>query len=224
MAGHRKRTRGRRGRDPERPQDADAAEEARRAADWAELLARKRKRYAEDPEYRENVKASNNAYKDARRAKLNAYERHRYATNPDYRARALARSRGEPGRRRRLMSDYGITLEDYDAMLAAQNGACAICRRRSQRRLAVDHCHLTGMVRALLCDGCNKGLGNFEDQPGWLRRAADLLEEARARYAGVGPAPIGRCRQPPPISLRLLREVCRGPEEAGRGCTENRTP
>ena len=75
MAGHRKRTRGRRGRDPERPQDADAAEEARRAVDWADLLARKRKRYAEDPEYRENVKASNNAYKEARRAKLNAYER-----------------------------------------------------------------------------------------------------------------------------------------------------
>lgn len=54
---------------------------------------------------------------------------------------------------------YGLTREDYDALLEAQGGKCAICRRRPKsKRLAVDHDHKTGAVRGLLCSRCNHDL------------------------------------------------------------------
>lgn len=66
---------------------------------------------------------------------------------------------------------YGLTVDDYKAMLKAQNYVCAICKRPEQRRarsgaitrLVVDHDHETGKVRALLCFKCNVGVGAFSD-------------------------------------------------------------
>lgn len=74
---------------------------------------------------------------------------------------------------------FNLTVEQYDEMLAAQNGACYICRGHNKdlRRLSVDHDHITGKVRGLLCYPCNAGLGYFHDQVSNLRRAADYLEE-----------------------------------------------
>lgn len=62
------------------------------------------------------------------------------------------------------MGQYGITLEQYNAMRAAQNGCCAICgiTPTEKRQLHVDHCHSTGRVRALLCSPCNTQLGSYE--------------------------------------------------------------
>lgn len=80
-------------------------------------------------------------------------------------------------RQRRLLRSYGITFEQYEAMLAYQEGKCAICHKEQRRRrLAVDHCHKTKRVRKLLCDHCNHGLGKFSDDPVILRRAAAYLE------------------------------------------------
>src|SRR5438270_7081083 len=53
-------------------------------------------------------------------------------------------------RRHHLRTYYGLTLEEYDALYAAQNGCCAMCRQ-PRRILEVDHCHSTGKVRGLLC-------------------------------------------------------------------------
>lgn len=77
---------------------------------------------------------------------------------------------------------FGITVEQYDALEAKQGGLCAICRRPcpSGRKLAVDHDHLTGRVRGLLCMNCNQGLGKFDDDPGLLRAAEVYLEEGRS--------------------------------------------
>jgi hypothetical protein len=63
---------------------------------------------------------------------------------------------------------YGLTPEQYQAMLEAQGGTCAICDEQ-MRRPHIDHDHQTGQVRALLCARCNTGLALLEDP---ARRAA----------------------------------------------------
>ena len=75
---------------------------------------------------------------------------------------------------------YGLTRGDYDAALREQGGRCAICKNTDPGNkwgFAVDHDHESGAVRALLCRGCNTGIGNMLDNPTILRAAADYLEE-----------------------------------------------
>lgn len=87
-----------------------------------------------------------------------------------------------------LKRTYGITLEEYEAMYAAQGCVCAICGKSEFRRnysgkrkellpLFVDHCHTTNKVRGLLCSKCNSGLGMFEDSQENLTRAISYLKE-----------------------------------------------
>lgn len=74
---------------------------------------------------------------------------------------------------------YGLTREEFD-LLHAQHNACAICGKYDwggkHAKPHVDHDHITGKVRGLLCSPCNQGLGMFFDSPGVLRRAAAYLE------------------------------------------------
>ena len=80
--------------------------------------------------------------------------------------------------RNRRLREFGMTQEDYDSMLAAQGGGCAICGTQkgwAGKQLAIDHCHETGAVRGLLCDRCNTGIGKFEDSPELLQKAAAYL-------------------------------------------------
>lgn len=78
----------------------------------------------------------------------------------------------------RLQKTYGISLAQYEEMLASQNDGCAICGyvpKPGKRRLAVDHCHKTKQVRGLLCMRCNRGLAWFGDQPKRLLAASRYL-------------------------------------------------
>jgi hypothetical protein len=67
-------------------------------------------------------------------------------------------------RRAHLERKYGITLNDYEAMLVEQGGGCAICHAPEPdgQSLHVDHDHDTGAVRGLLCFTCNAGIGMFD--------------------------------------------------------------
>jgi hypothetical protein len=78
----------------------------------------------------------------------------------------------------RLRRDFGLTLAQYDYMLAAQGGVCAICKQKCTRHsvLSVDHCHTTGVVRGLLCASCNFAIGFLGDDPAIMRNAADYVE------------------------------------------------
>lgn len=78
-----------------------------------------------------------------------------------------------------LKKRYGITSAQYAEMLQEQGGMCAICGNPDalQRRLAVDHCHVTGKVRGLLCTECNLALGKFKDSQAVLSNAIKYLKE-----------------------------------------------
>lgn len=138
----------------------------------SELL---KQRYAEDPEYRVGVLAGNRARYDNRKDEINAGKRARYATDPEYRQRCLDRDKTK-ARERELKRKYGLSLQDFDAILAHQGGACAICREKFSKTPQVDHCHATNVVRGLLCDDCNKGLGCFDDDIDIMQAAIDYLE------------------------------------------------
>lgn len=130
-------------------------------------------------------------YRGARKEKDGSYHRnyyspckkcvskqrqHRRHTNPDWRLHEIVRDL------------HGITGEQYKQMCKNQNNICAICGnsetaknhplcpRGDKRRLAVDHDHETGKIRALLCDGCNKGLGCFKDDIAVLESAIVYLK------------------------------------------------
>lgn len=75
-----------------------------------------------------------------------------------------------------LQNKFGITAVDYDNMLLKQNGVCKICKKtNSDRGLSVDHDHDTGVVRGLLCNKCNTGLGQFDDSIEMLELAIKYL-------------------------------------------------
>ncbi len=74
------------------------------------------------------------------------------------------------------LKGFGLTEADFDRMLRAQHGVCAICKRPERKKnyktLCIDHAHATGVVRGLLCAACNTGLGMFQDSPELLQSAA----------------------------------------------------
>jgi hypothetical protein len=113
----------------------------------------RRQRYAEDPDYRERNIASARRYRASHKEKLSDFERQRR---------------------------YGLSAADYQAMLARQGGRCAACKKKPgpKSRLEVDHCHLTGRVRGLLCTKCNTMLGMGDDDPDRLRAGIAYLEAA----------------------------------------------
>jgi hypothetical protein len=95
------------------------------------------------------------------------------------RARHLVDARGRRlkrvGTKRddRLWVRYGISEAQYQEVLHAQRGWCAICG--AEKAAHVDHDHLTGVFRGILCGGCNTGMGQLGDDPVSLRRAADYV-------------------------------------------------
>lgn len=78
-------------------------------------------------------------------------------------------------RERQLRSRYRLLLEDYDALLAEQKGACAVCREVWTNDLYVDHHHPTGQIRGLLCARCNSLVGALESDPVLVAEAATYV-------------------------------------------------
>lgn len=94
------------------------------------------------------------------------------------RSKRIKRQR-EPGyrlsqRKSHLYNKYGITIEDYNKLLTSQNNCCATCQSpnpggRSAVYFHVDHCHVTGKIRGLLCQACNNVLGLVKDNINTLK-------------------------------------------------------
>ncbi len=84
----------------------------------------------------------------------------------------------ELSRKTHIMRKFGITIEEYDAMSSAQNGVCAICENycATGYKLAVDHNHKTGKIRALLCKNCNTAIGLLKENTDTMTKAIKYLE------------------------------------------------
>mgnify|MGYP001588323314 CR=1 FL=1 len=85
--------------------------------------------------------------------------------------------------RKQQLKRYGISIEEYCALLSAQGGGCAICGlnpNEEGRKLSTDHDHVSGRVRGILCTRCNSGIGMFRDRPDLLALAIRYLTNARA--------------------------------------------
>lgn len=93
--------------------------------------------------------------------------------------RAYKQSRSRKVKCCRLQRLYGITLEEYEAGVAAQGNVCSICSCPGPEapggQLVVDHCHGGGHVRGFLCNRCNVALGLMRDSPSFLIAAAQYL-------------------------------------------------
>lgn len=130
------------------------------------------------------------AFKSYRAANLDKFREYKRLQRPENRERAaeLRRKRKQEAPQREFMrrresylrSHFGISHADYEQMLAKQGGVCAICGTddpgRNSPYFHVDHCHATNVVRGLLCNGCNLGLGHFKDDKDRLSSAIAYLK------------------------------------------------
>lgn len=107
------------------------------------------------------------------------YNKHRWASG--HRPPSVNQ---EARRAAHLKHRYGLSMEEHDALLAEQDGKCAIClqppshqntRAHWGGKLCVDHCHDSNRVRALLCNNCNLAVG-YTKTPTIARAVAAYLE------------------------------------------------
>lgn len=91
-----------------------------------------------------------------------------------------AKSKPEQIRKNNLKRNFGITPIQYDDMWNLQQGLCAICHKAPDScRLSVDHCHVTGKIRGLLCRRCNGALGCLGDDTDLFKAAITYLDLSR---------------------------------------------
>jgi hypothetical protein len=83
-----------------------------------------------------------------------------------------------------LRRTYGISNEEYEFLLQKRNYVCAICNKPETRKnngkitdLTVDHCHVSGKIRGLLCQKCNSGIGVFKESLELLIKAKQYIEK-----------------------------------------------
>lgn len=133
------------------------------------LLANPEYQKDKQKEWKEKNPTYQKEYYEANKEAVLEYGKDWRKNNPDKVAMTV--------RKAALKRNYGLTIEQYEGMLAEQNNKCSICDSDLIPGIdtCVDHCHNTGAVRGILCSKCNKGLGLFLDSPERLYRAMEYL-------------------------------------------------
>lgn len=141
------------------------------------LAAKRKDYYANKERYDRSRRARYRAHRERELANKHQFHMvHRERILSERRARYRA-TQGRSSFAAWIRKQYGITLTDYETLSARQGGVCAICGHPPNgRRLAVDHSHLSGRVRGLLCGDCNRAIGLLKDNPESARRLASYLE------------------------------------------------
>lgn len=153
---------GGRGRGPGRRTDAVRARER-------ETLALR----MQDPGYAAARKAKRRAWVEANREHIAAYRRERNAKL--WRDPATRTARQALSRKHSLKKRYGLTPDQADALLASQGGVCACCGTAPGTRWHVDHDHVSGVVRGILCVGCNVLIGRLGDRAEEVERRVAVI-------------------------------------------------
>lgn len=132
---------------------------------------------AKNPEkVREANRKSHEKHHDERIASMLEYRQGRREELAQKQSVRRAAEGPRVARDRNLRNLYGISLADYEDMVAAQDGKCAICDKEPEKRvLEVDHCHQTGRIRGLLCRNCNLAIGKLYDSAEVMERALAYL-------------------------------------------------
>lgn len=127
--------------------------------------ARKQSQLVYKQKYPDRIKASSRKYQLKSANKLKDYYLNKY------KLKAF---------KNKLKRNYGLLFSEYMEMRDFQKGLCAICYKPETKQgvmwLSVDHNHRTGIIRALLCSGCNIGLGTFKENSIALKNAAIYIE------------------------------------------------
>lgn len=79
---------------------------------------------------------------------------------------------------KRRLRTYQLSEQEYNELLEKCEGKCTICKEVPSNWLVIDHCHTSGVVRGLLCNNCNTGLGYFKDDPIRMLNAIEYLNNA----------------------------------------------
>jgi len=144
---------------PEKPSEEARIWRARQDEPWSANNF-----YWKEPRVDKNIRAERAAY-------MREWQKAARDADPDY------------SKNSSLKKNYGVTLDWYKEQHAKQGGVCAICGNEETAvikgkriSLSVDHCHDTGRVRALLCTGCNTGIGSLKHDRDLLQKAIAYLE------------------------------------------------
>lgn len=119
-----------------------------------------------------------------RRAKRNEYYKE-YTENNRERVKKYQSRSSEEWKKRNVARRYGITIEYYNSLSEQQNGLCAICLTKP-KKLFVDHCHQSGIVRALLCNKCNTAIGLLHEDIKIINSAIEYLNKHKGLKDVVG--------------------------------------
>jgi hypothetical protein len=127
--------------------------------------------YKDKEYYKEKRKESNRKWYISKGKEY--YNKNKERRNKD----SYKRYHSEKGKANRI-KQYGITAEEYNKIFEKQKGYCAICGKHQselKNTLSVDHDHITGKIRGLLCINCNTILGHSKDNPEILQKAVGYL-------------------------------------------------
>jgi len=166
-----------------------------RAAEWRQKNPERYRAYARSDAVRERNRdwmVRDRKEHPEKYKKKDRLKRHRHATSINAQKRKYRASHPRSSWGATLKRKYGLSAEQYLAMLAQQGGCCAICGkpetarwRGTLCRLSVDHDHTTGEIRGLTCRRCNSILGLAKDDKSILTRAIQYLQKHRRRQYAI---------------------------------------
>jgi len=129
-----------------------------------------------DAEKRLRQRIYDRAWRETHRDQKRAYD---LTQTRREKRKIYARTHREKHKARRWARTHGLTLEGFNSMLAGQGGVCAVCHGKEwgKKGPCVDHDHVNGFIRGILCLQCNTAAGSLRDDPKIARKLADYLEK-----------------------------------------------